>query len=292
MTSSAGGRTLGGVPEGDTIYRAAAALRIALVGQPLVNVEARRLVGPLPEPGRVIETVDSHGKHLEFTWDDGLVLHTHMRMTGSWHLYRPGERWRKSAYQARVTIEVPDWVAVCFNAPVVETYRHADRRRHPGMGLLGPDLCRDDADIAECVRRLSFYEDPAAPLHDVLLDQRIACGVGNVYKSEVLFACRRSPFAPLDTLSDAERWELIETSSRLLRANLDHAGRITTSSVAGGLAVYGRTGQPCFRCGAAAIRAGRFGEHARTTYWCPVCQPGDDRPRVRRAASPVGRIVG
>ena len=94
-----------------------------------------------------------------------------------------------------MTIEVPDWVAVCFNAPVVETYRHADRRRHPGLGRLGPDLCRDDADLAECVDGCRSTRIRQRRSHDVLLDQRIACGVGNVYKSEVLLACGTSPFA-------------------------------------------------------------------------------------------------
>ena len=265
------------MPEGDTIYRAAAALRVALVGHPLLDFSAPRLVGPWPAKDRVIETVDSHGKHLEITWDDGLVLHTHMRLTGSWHLYRPGERWRKSAHQARATIVVPDWIAVCFNAPIVETYRYADRHRHPGMGSLGPDLCREDADLDECIRRLWYYEDPGASIQDVLLDQRIACGVGNVYKCEVLFACRTSPFTPLDSLGDDERHVLLETASHLLRANLGGGPRITTSSAPGGLAVYGRTGKPCVRCGT-GIRAGRFGELARITYWCPTCQPGDGAP--------------
>ena len=280
------------MPEGDTIYRAAAALRVALVGHPLVEFAAPRLVGPRPEPGRIIETVDTHGKHMEMTWDDGLVLHTHMRMTGSWHLYRPGERWRKSMHQARATIVVEDWIAVCFNAPVVETYRYADRHRHPGMGSLGPDLCDAEPDLDECVRRLSFYEDPAAGIQDVLLDQRVACGVGNVYKCEVLFSCRTSPFTPLDVLGDHERRMLLATASRLLRANLDGGPRVVTSATPGGLAVYGRTGKPCVRCGT-AIRAGRFGELARITYWCPSCQPDDgvhvevdrdadhDRARVR-----------
>ena len=118
------------MPEGDTIHRTAAALRTALVGQPIMSFDAPRLIGPRPAPGRVVERVESHGKHLEIVWDDGLVLHTHMRMTGSWHLYRVGEPWRRSSRQMRVEIRVADWVAVCFNAPVVETYREFDRHRH------------------------------------------------------------------------------------------------------------------------------------------------------------------
>ena len=96
----------------------------------------------MPQAGRTIETVESHGKHLEITWDDGLILHTHMRMTGSWHLYRAEEPWRRPYHQLRAAIETTEWVAVCFNAPVVETYREPDRRRHPGRGRLGPDLCK------------------------------------------------------------------------------------------------------------------------------------------------------
>ena len=106
----------------------------------------------------------------QIQWDDALILHTHMRMTGSWHLYRSGERWRKPPRQARVVIEVPEWVAVCFNAPVVETYRSMDRRRHPGFGGLGPDLCDPAADLRECVRALLRYPDPDRPIAEVLLD--------------------------------------------------------------------------------------------------------------------------
>ena len=159
------------MPEGDTIHRAAAALRIALVGKPITSFEAPRLIGPHPAKGRVIERVESHGKHLEIVWDDGLTLHTHMRMTGTWHLYRIGEPWRRPVRQLRVLIEVSDWLAVCFNAPVVETYRHFDRRRHPGFGPLGPDLCKADADLDECINALYHYTDTTMPVGEVLLDQ-------------------------------------------------------------------------------------------------------------------------
>jgi endonuclease VIII len=260
------------VPEGDTIYRAAQALRIALVGKSIVRFDAPRHAGPTPNVGAVVEAVETHGKHMEMVFDDGLVLHTHMRMTGSWHLYRPGEAWRKSAYHVRALVDVADWIAVCFDAPVVEIYRLRDRRRHPGMGALGPDLCQDDADIDECVDRMDALEDGDAPLHEVLLDQRIACGVGNVYKCEVLFACAQNPFRKVGTLSRAERHELIETASRQLRANLHRSGRITTTAaVSGGLAVYGRHGKPCVRCGT-PITSRRAGDQARITYWCPSCQ--------------------
>ena len=118
------------VPEGDTIYRAAAALRTALVGHTITGFEAARLVGPSPAIGAAVEKVESHGKHLEIVFDDGIVLHSHMRMTGSWHLYRPGEKWRKRRHQARAVITTAEWIAVCFNAPVVETWREADQNRH------------------------------------------------------------------------------------------------------------------------------------------------------------------
>ena len=265
------GTTLGLVPEGDTIHRTAAALRIALVGKPLRRFVAPRLSGPMPAQGRIVESVESHGKHLEIKWDDGLILHTHMRMTGSWHLYRIDEPWRRGVQQMRVEIEVSDWVAVCFNAPVVEIYREYDRNRHPGLGALGPDLCKTDNDLDEAINRLYHYHDQSAPVGEVLLDQHVACGVGNVYRAEVLWACEMYPFAPISMLDDADCTQLINASARMLRANLQRTQRITAPAAPGGLAVYGRNGQRCDRCGD-TIEVVRTGEHARLLYWCPGCQ--------------------
>ncbi|MDQ3738280.1 MAG: hypothetical protein M3337_03835 [Actinomycetota bacterium] len=259
------------MPEGDTIYRAAAALRTALVGGKLVAFDAPRLVGRAPTPGRTIESVRSHGKNLEIVFDDGVVLHTHMRMSGSWHLYRPDEHWRRPQRQMRAALETESWQAVCFNAPVVETYRVPDRRRHPGMGNLGPDLCRPDADLRGCVELLTTYPDREMPVADVLLDQRVLCGVGNVYRSEVLWACELSPWSPVRDVTEREAKAIVDTASQLLRANLKHARRITVADVPGGLAVYGRTAQPCFRC-RSTIESTRSGEFARVVYWCPGCQ--------------------
>ncbi len=273
------------MPEGDTIHRSAAALRTALVGKPITRFDAPRLVGPHPTEGRIVELVESHGKHLEIVWDDGLILHTHMRMTGSWHLYRAGERWRKPTRQLRVAVIVADWVAVCFNAPVVETYREFDRHRHPGFGRLGPDLCKPDADIDECAARMYDYDDADAPVSEVLLDQRVACGVGNVYRCEVLWACEMNPHAPVGSLEPADCRELVATAARLLRHNLSDPGRIAVPGVRGGLAVYGRNGQRCVRCGD-TIEVRRAGEHARLLYSCPGCQLRHDPHAAAPARDP------
>lgn len=273
------------MPEGDTIHRTATALRTALVPHPVHHFSAPRNAGPEPSRGSVIESVESHGKHLEVVFDDGIVLHTHMRMTGSWHLYRRGERWRRPERQARAVIQVPDWVAVCFNAPVVETYRQRDPRRHPGRGSLGPDLCDEGADLHECLRRLEQYPDPQASVAEVLLDQRVLCGVGNVYRCEVLWACELSPFAPVSAVDRRDLAELVEVSARLLRANLNRVDRITLETHPGGLAVYGRHHQRCMRCGD-TVSVRRWGEHARLLYWCPGCQVRHEPPSVR-AATPV-----
>ena len=231
---------------------------------------ATRLIGVGPSLGAVIERVDSVGKHLEIGFDDGVVLHTHMKMSGAWHLYRPGEFWRKPLAQARVTITVDGWEAVCFNAPIVETYRDTPTSWHPRFGRIGPDLVRDDVDLAECVGRVSRFCDPLTPLRDVLLDQRIACGVGNVYKCETLWVCLVDPETPIGSLDADQQMFMFRTASDLLRANLDLADRVTPGAQ-GGLAVYGRYLKPCFRCGE-SIDVTRHGEHARVTYWCPRCQ--------------------
>ena len=127
----------------------------------MVRFEAPRLVGVVPRAGRTIERVESHGKHLEIEWDDGIILHTHMRMSGSWHVYRKDDSWQRPHREMRALIEVADWSAVCFNAPVVETYRAPDVHRHPGLGGLGPDLCRPDADLRRCIDALLAVRRPA-----------------------------------------------------------------------------------------------------------------------------------
>ena len=269
------------MPEGDTIHRSASAMRTALAGRPMLRFDAPRLIGPVPQAGRVVESVESHGKHLEIEWDDGLVLDTHMRMTGSWHLYRRGDNWRRPYSQMRAAIEVDEWVAVCFNAPNVETYRKADKRRHPGMGRLGPDLCKTDTDLSVVVNLLLTYPDPTARIAEVLLDQRVMCGVGNVYRCEVLWATELSPYAPVGALSERDAIRIVNTAARMLRSNLHRTKRITEPSVRGGLAVYGRNVQRCARC-ADTIECRRMGEHNRILYWCPGCQTHLD-PKLERS---------
>jgi len=259
------------MPEGDTIHRVATRLRPALVGHELVRFEAPRAAGVPPAVGTLVESVEAAGKHLLIAFADGIVLRTHLRMSGSWHLYRTGERWQKPAHLVRALVEVEGWVAVCFSAPVVVL------ERSPAVGHLGPDLCRPDADLDECVARLATLADPATEVADVLLDQRIACGVGNVYKSEVCWACRISPRTPIGLVDDPTRRALLETATRQLQANLVGGPRQTVSGAPGSLAVYGRAGQPCRRCGT-PIRVARTGPHARSTYWCPTCQPLAEPP--------------
>jgi endonuclease-8 len=268
------------MPEGDTIHRAASALRTALSGKAMIRFDAPRLIGPVPQAGRTIEKVESHGKHLEIEWDNGMVLHTHMRMSGSWHVYRQGERWRRPYQQMRASIENHDWVAVCFNAPLVETFRRPDKRRHPGMGRLGPDLCKTDADLSLVVNLLLSFPDADAPIGEVMLDQRVMCGVGNVFRCEVLWATGISPYARAGDITEGDAVRLVNTAASQLRANLTHPKRITTTDVRGGLAVYGRNGQRCGRC-PGSIDTARMGTHNRVLYWCPSCQTHLD-PRVQQ----------
>jgi len=268
------------MPEGDTIHRAASAMRTALGGKAMTRFDAPRLIGPVPQAGRTIEKVESHGKHLEIEWDNGMILHTHMRLSGSWHLYRQGEKWRRPYEQMRASLENADWVAVCFNAPLVETYRRPDKRRHPGMGRLAPDLCRPDADLGLLVNLLLSYPDADERIAEVMLDQRVMHGVGNVYRCEVLWATGISPFARVGDLSEADAVRLVNTAASQVRAHIDHPERVTANDVSGGLAVYGRNGQRCPRC-TGSVDMRRMGLHNRILYWCPGCQTHLD-PRVLR----------
>lgn len=251
------------MPEGDTIFRTARALDRALAGGDLVRFEAPRLrYSPFP-PGAAVLGADAVGKHCLVRFDDGRVLRTHMRMTGSWHLYRPGERWRKKPAAMRALVEVPGWVAVCFAAPVVEL------TEAPALDHLGPDLCRPDADLDEAVRRLRRISPPDRAVGEALLDQRVVAGIGNIYKNEACFACGIDPFTPVGQLDDDQHRRLLATASEQLRANL---GNVERAFAGRGPSVYGRRARPCRRCGAPIDWAPQ-GEQRRGTYWCPVCQP-------------------
>ncbi|HEY2813602.1 MAG TPA: DNA-formamidopyrimidine glycosylase family protein [Acidimicrobiales bacterium] len=267
------------MPEGDTLHRTANRLRPALAGQPLVRLTLHHATGGgrRPETGERIETVEAVGKHLLIRFEHGATLRTHLRMTGSWHLYRSDERWRKGREFARAIVEVDGWTAVCFAAPVVELTDPATAASK--VAHLGPDLTRTDvtdADIDRAVDRMASLVRSGDEIAVVLLDQRVASGIGNVFKSEVLFACGVDPFAPVGRIDVETRRRLVATASRMLRRNTIEAGPRTTvldgASGARRLAVYGRSRRPCHRCGT-PIKARRQGEHARTTYWCPSCQP-------------------
>ncbi len=200
-------------------------------------------------------------------------------MNGSWHRYRPGERWRRPPSRARLVLEVPGAVAVCFDAPVVELLEQRAEALHPSLGALGPDLLAPDFDAAEAVRRLRDPSRAGMTIAEALLDQRALAGIGNVYKSELLWIERGLAVRAgrRRRRRDARRGSS-RRARRLLLANATAARgpeRVTTAGdrgAPGPLYVYGRTGRPCRRCGTpiASRRQGR--DLPRTTYWCPTCQ--------------------
>ena len=253
------------MPEGDTLFRTAAGLRPHLVGRAVTAARATR-PGPQIERvvGATVDAVESHGKNLVIRFDNGLELRTHMRMNGSWHRYRPGERWRRPPSRARVVLEVPGAVAVCFDAPVVELFEQRAEVVHPSLSQLGPDLLDpafDDDAAAEALRRL---RDPARavwPISQALLDQRALAGIGNIWRNETLFVERVDPLATVESLDDATLGRLVTTARRLLTESATQApGRAR-------LRVYRRSGRPCPRCGTLIRSAPLPTEVPRTTYW-------------------------
>lgn len=211
----------------------------------------------------------SRGKHLLIRFSGGITLHSHMRMTGTWRVVGPREPWRRRlpASRIRVVLETRDAVAVCLSAPVVELLNDRDLRRHPVLTSLGPDLCDPEPDLDEALQRMAGVVQ-TLPVGEVLLDQRVAAGIGNVYRSEVLWLCEVDPSARVGDLSQTARRELLRTAHRQLRRNLGPGPRRTVPS---GLAVYERAGLPCLRCGT-HIRVRRSSELGRSTWWCPDCQ--------------------
>jgi endonuclease-8 len=329
------------MPEGDTIFRAARTLHRALAGKVVTRFDSMfpaltRIADGRPIVGRRIEAVTSRGKHLLIAFSDDLTLQTHMRMNGSWHIYRIGERWQRPARDMRIVVGTDDFVAVGFNIPVAALLTGRQLARHEPLRSLGPDLLSTDAArpatpapetvtpeavapdtvapdtrvpdtrapdtrhqstqhqapntkhpiastharAVEILRRMRTHD--REPIANVLLNQRVVAGVGNVLKSEILFVAGIYPFRAVATLSDDELLQVIDVSRQLLQANVmiraqtlsPSIGRRTTRSLDPNvkLWVYSRGGKPCRRCGA-RINSRKTGLDARLTYWCPRCQP-------------------
>ena len=220
-----------------------------------VRVPAERLIG------QTVTAVEAKAKHLLIRFESGVTLHTHMRMEGSWHVYRKGERWQKPDWQARIVLEAGDRIAVCFNAPVIELLDEREEQEHPSLAGLGPDVLKPPIDLEE-VRRRAATKGRDVPIGDLLLDQQVVSGIGNIYRCEALFLCRTNPSTPWP---DTDLDELVRTAARIM------GERIKPGSIYDPL-VYGRTRRPCQRC-RTPIKAERAGSQARTLYWCPSCQP-------------------
>lgn len=269
------------MPEGDTILRAARALSRALAGRVVTRFETglaqlSRVDRETPIAGRTVEEVRAAGKHLLLRFGGDLMLRTHLRMNGSWHLYRPGERWRRPRSAMRVVVETAEAVAVGFDLPVAELLTGAALARHPELSRLGPDLLGGAFDRGEAARRLRARGERTVA--EALLDQSELAGVGNELKSEILFVAGVSPARTVASLADEELLEVLRVAERLLAINAGPAaghGRRTTGRMnpRERLWVYGRAGKPCRRCGT-AVAALRQGLGARVTYFCPRCQPG------------------
>ena len=267
------------MPEGDTLYRTAAGLRPYIVGRPVLAARATggAQVGRLV--GASVTSVDTVGKNLLIRFSNGLEVRTHLRMTGTWHRYRPGERWRRPAARAVLVIEVEGAVAVCFDAPVVELFEARSEALHPALAALGPDLLATGFDEADVLRRVRDPSRAGTTVGEAILDQRVMAGVGNVYRSEILFIERVDPFATAGSLEDATLERLVATARRLLSANVGRRHGPERSTTEGAreargapLWVYGRAGRPCRRCGT-LVRSATLGrELPRTVWWCPSCQ--------------------
>jgi endonuclease VIII len=277
------------MPEGDTIFRAARALNKVLSGKIITHFESvfprlNRIDEDQPIAGRTLLSVEARGKHLLMHVSGGLSLRTHMRMTGSWHIYRPGEAWQQPRPQLRILLETADFLAVAFRVHEAEWLRDEQLARSR-VGQLGPDLLAQDFDVDAAVSRMQ--ERSAEPICDVLLDQRALAGIGNVYKSEVLFLGGVHPLTTVRSLDPMLLRELARSAQQLLRINVQEgaSGEITTfpglrrttrrGHPSERLWVYGRGDQPCRRCGTPIV-ASAIGKHVRKTYHCPQCQPLTD----------------
>ena len=265
------------MPEGDTLYCIASRLRPVLEGKQLCDArggwqapEAAALTGA------TVSCVEAIGKHLVIALADGRAVHSHLGMTGSWHIYLPREPWKKPTKRAALVLSTTDHVVVNFSPKTLEITTERELKRNSYLQQLGPDLMAPDFDPQAALLR--YRRRPHLPIGVAVMDQTLARGIGNIYKSETLFLCGVDPWRRVGDFEDDELIHLLKTAHRLMRRNRFGSRRTTRSAGDGQLLwAYGRRGEACFRCGD-TILLRRQGDLGRTTYWCPTCQPSADRP--------------
>lgn len=292
------------MPEGDTIAWHANRIRPVLEGRVPDEIRTphpRHAMDRWPERlrGRALTRVDTHGKHLLLRFDGGLVLHSHLAMTGTWGVYAPGRRWGRSPRRAWIVLEADGHEVVQFDGPLLELITEGRSRFDQRLAALGPDVLAETFDSDRFLARLRA-DDPARPLADALLDQTHLAGIGNIWKSEGCWEARIDPRRALRAVSDSEAVALVDAVRPRMLASAREGPRAIEPRV------YGRTGMPCPRCGtrivstaggrarspsglaksgpaksgpakSALAKSGPAPRHPggdanRTTYWCPGCQ--------------------
>ena len=279
------------MPEGDTVFRTARNLGRALAGKAITGFRSTyplltRFNDDTPLAGQTVDRVEARGKWLLIYFSGGGILTSHLLMNGRWHIYRQGERWQLPRFHMRIVIENSEYQAVGFRIPVARMHTAQSLARDLHVARTENDLLNEDFDCEAGTGRL--LARPLEAIADVLLDQAVLAGVGNVFKSEICFVNSLHPFRTVATLTHHEATAVVASAQRLLKANIleDSGDTIVTyrgqqrrtthaSDPGASLWVYGRAGEPCRRCGE-VIRRRIQGADARVTFWCPRCQPMPD----------------
>jgi endonuclease VIII len=252
------------VAEGDTILRLARRFEATLLD------EAIDATAPNPRgraanverlDGSTLESVKAHGKHLLLGFGD-LSLHSHLGMSGGWHFYRPRARWRRPRSSAWAVLSSGEWDAVQFGGPTLRVGSTSRLRRDPQLLRLGPDILAADFDADAVIA--AMRADPTRGLGDVLLDQHLVAGIGNIFKSEACYAARVDPWRPVGDVSDEELRAVLTAAREQMLAAVETGGRHR-------FRVYKRRQDACPSCRGPISSRGQ-GDANRTTYWCPRCQ--------------------
>lgn len=257
------------MPEGDTIHYAANRIRPVLAGRVPDAVQTPhprfgRDRWPERLGGRMVESVEAHGKHLFLRFEGDLLVHSHLRMTGAWRVHPEGARWARSPRRAWLVIRAGGQDVVQFDGPVLELLTETRRRFDLRLRALGPDIVADDFDDDLVLHRLR-EDDPTRTIGDALLDQRTIAGIGNLWKCEGCWLAEVDPWRRAGDVGDDEVRRILGA----LRPRMQQSA--CDGNQARHRAIYGRAGQRCGRCGERILQRGQGDDH-RPTYWCPGCQ--------------------